>query len=102
MLPVCLLLHSRHMATFRLRHRHTARECPAAFAAWRGFRSPLRHHPTAGSCQLGGHELWWDVQAGSAEEALHLLPPFLAERTEVIPLSQVQIPLTGKRTGGDT
>lgn len=77
---------------FRLRHQHAPYECPAAFAAWRGFRSPLRHHAAIGTCALGGHELWWDVEAKSAKTALTLLPPFIAQRTDAIPIEEVQIP----------
>jgi len=80
------------MATFRLRHRHRAEECPVCFAAWRGFQSPLRHRPTHGGCQFGVHEWWWDVQADNAEDALALLPPFVAKRTEAVPIGEVSIP----------
>ncbi|MDT3438094.1 MULTISPECIES: hypothetical protein [unclassified Pseudofrankia] len=80
------------MATFRLSHRHTPRECPAAFACWRGFPSPLRHHPTTGSCHLDDHQLWWDVEADDADAALALLPPFVAARTTASPIGDVRIP----------
>jgi hypothetical protein len=84
--------HHPVMPSFRLHHRHAPRECGAAFAAWRGFQSPLRHRPTVGTCRLGGHELWWDVRAESAQAALALLPPYLAERTAVTAVEHVPIP----------
>ncbi|MCU0306869.1 MAG: hypothetical protein MUE51_03705 [Thermoleophilia bacterium] len=69
------------MATFMLEHRHAARECGAAFAAWRGFESPLGGRPVLASCRAGGHRIWWTAEAPDAAGALALLPPFVAERT---------------------
>jgi hypothetical protein len=80
------------MARFMLSHRHSEGECAVAFAAWRGFESPLRRHPTLGSCVEGGHGLWWTVEALSAERALAQLPPYVADRTEASEVSEVAIP----------
>ena len=80
------------MPVFLLQHRHTPRECAAAFAAWTGFESPLRHHPAASTCLVGGHTLWWRVSAEDAATALALLPPFVARRTEPIEVRDVEIP----------
>jgi hypothetical protein len=77
---------------FMLSHRHTAEECRSAFAAWKGFDSPLRHQPTISSCVEGGHRAWWQVTADDAQAALALLPPFVAERTEVEAAREVQVP----------
>lgn len=62
------------------------------FAAWQGFPSPLRHRVTVASCASGGHEIWWDVDAGSADEALAQLPGFVAQRTDAIQVGEVEIP----------
>ncbi len=62
------------MRSFLLRHRHAPHECAAAYAAWKGFESPLRHHPTISSCVEGGHEIWWRIDAIDRHEALALLP----------------------------
>jgi hypothetical protein len=78
--------------TFRLQHRHEADECPAVYAAWRGFDSPLRRSPTVASCREGGHAIWWDVDAPDGQRALELLPPFVALRTTAVPVSEVVIP----------
>ncbi len=86
--PAIIALVSR----FMLSHRHEESECSVAYAAWQGFQSPLRHHPTLSSCVEGGHSLWWTVEAPSAEEALAQLPPYVAERTEVSAVSEVAIP----------
>jgi hypothetical protein len=80
------------MPTFLLHHRHSARECAAAFAAWRGFQSPLRRHAVPSSCLLGDHAVYWRVEAASAADALALLPDFVARRTEPIQVRDVEIP----------
>jgi hypothetical protein len=83
---------------FALRHRHAARECGIAYAAWRGFESPLRHEPTLATCgsddaaACGEHLLLWTVDAESEAAALALLPGWLAERAEVRRVEEVPIP----------
>jgi hypothetical protein len=86
------------MPRFMLVHRHAPEECRIAFAAWRGFDSPLRHNPAIGSCANGsngadgGHELWWTVDAADRAEALSCLPDYLAERTQVVEVEELAIP----------
>lgn len=80
------------MPCFRLHHRHEAHECRVVFAAWNGFASPLRHRATVASCATGGHEIWWDVEAMNAADALRRLPHYVAERTQAIEVGEVQIP----------
>jgi len=80
------------MPRYLLHHRHEPPECGPAFAAWKGFDSPLRRHPTFGSCLQGGHSIWWDVEAPSEAHALGLLPSYVAERTTVTPVGEVAIP----------
>jgi hypothetical protein len=80
------------VAQFMLTHRHEPDECRRAYAAWHGFDSPLRRHPTLSSCVEGGHSLWWTVEAGSETDALAQLPEFVAERTEVSEVREVPIP----------
>jgi hypothetical protein len=80
------------MPYFLLQHRHTAAECAAAFAAWSGFQSPLRRGRAASTCLVGGHALWWRVQATDAAEALAMLPLFVARRTVPIEVREVEIP----------
>jgi hypothetical protein len=77
---------------YQVTHRHAPRECETAFAAWHGFESPLRGQPTTSSCLAGGHRLWWQVEAETAAEVLALLPPFVAERSEVAEVREVPIP----------
>jgi hypothetical protein len=80
------------MPLFYLHHRHGPAECAAAFAAWRGFDSPLRHRPVAGTCLTGGHCLLWLIEAGDGEEAAANLPAFVAARTEVIEVREIDVP----------
>jgi hypothetical protein len=45
------------------------------------------------SCRRsGGHAIWWNVEAASEEEALRLLPAYVAERTTATRVSEVEIP----------
>ena len=80
------------MPTFLLHHRHDPDECAAAFAAWQGFDSPLRHRPASSTCLAGGHEMWWQVEAPDSRRALALMPRYVAERTEPIAVRDVEIP----------
>jgi hypothetical protein len=80
------------MPQFLIHHRHEARECAAAFAAWKGFTSPLRRETTIGSCLAGGHEIWWEVSAPGEAAALAHLPPYVAMRSQAIRVSEVQVP----------
>ena len=82
----------RAMPLFMLSHSHAPEECGTAFAAWKGFDSPLRHTLTLTSCVEGGHHAWWQVEADSEEAALAQLPPFVAERTIVEPAREVRVP----------
>ena len=77
---------------FLLHHVHQPGECAIAFAAWKGFRSPLRHLSAPATCLQGGHAIWWVVEAQDTDTALGQLPPYLAARTEATPISEVQIP----------
>jgi hypothetical protein len=80
------------MNHYLLQHRHEPEECGVVFASFKGHDSPLRHGRTLASCRTGSHEIWWTVQAESEEEALRLLPFYVAERTAVSRVSEVRIP----------
>jgi hypothetical protein len=80
------------MPIFYLHHSHDSAECATAFAAWRGFESPLRRRPAAATCLTGGHRVFWRVEAESREEAIALLPAFVAARTDVVEVREVEIP----------
>ena len=80
------------MASYLLHHRHEPDECGVVFASFKGHASPLRHRPTLASCRSGGHAIWWTVEADGEDEALALLPFYVAERTAVARVSEVRIP----------
>ena len=80
------------MPDYLLHHRHDPGECAAAFAAWTGFRSPLRHGRAPSTCLAGGHTVWWRVEAADSGAALALLPAYVASRTEAVAVRDVRIP----------
>jgi hypothetical protein len=80
------------MFQYLLHHHHEPQECGVAFAAFKGQHSPLRHQPTLASCAFGGHAIWWVVDAPSEQDALELLPFYLAERATATRVSPVEIP----------
>jgi hypothetical protein len=79
------------MIRYLLHHSHEASRCGVAYAAFKGDTSPLRHGTAVASCHAGGHEMWWVVDAGSADEALGQLPHFLATRSPATQTTEVQI-----------
>jgi hypothetical protein len=80
------------MSRYLLQHRHTPGECGVVFASFKGHESPLRHQVTLASCRSGGHAIWWTVDAACEDDALRQLPSFVASRTTVTCVSEVQIP----------
>ena len=80
------------MPLFVLIHNHAPHECRSAFAAWKGFDSPLRHQPAVASCVNGTHRAWWQVEAADATAALAQLPTFVADRTEVEAAHEITMP----------
>lgn len=84
--------HCRAMPLYLFHHRHEPGECGAAFAAWKGFDSPLRERPAWCSCLTGGHRLWIVADAPDDTTALSLLPGFLADRSDVFRVAEVSIP----------
>ena len=80
------------MASYLLHHRHKPDECGVVFASFKGHASPLRHRPALASCRTGGHAIWWTVDADSEQDALALLPFYVAERTTITRVNDVQIP----------
>lgn len=80
------------MPRYLLHHLHEPEECGVVFASFRGHRSPLRRQRTLASCRSGGHAIWWTVEAATEQDALAQLPFYVAERTTVACVSEVQIP----------
>jgi hypothetical protein len=80
------------MPCFLIHHRHDAHECGAAFAAFKGHESPLRHRGALASCRYDGHDVWWLVDAAGELDALALLPSYVARRATVARVGPVEIP----------
>jgi len=80
------------MHQYLLQHRHEPDECGVVFASFKGHQSPLRRRPTLASCRSGGHAIWWTVEAATEQDALGLLPRYVAERTTATSVSEVDIP----------
>ena len=80
------------MRRYLLQHHHEPHECGVVFASFRGHQSPLRHRSTLASCRSGGHSIWWTVEAASEDDALALLPSYVADRTTATSVSEVEIP----------
>ncbi len=80
------------MPSFLLEHRHEPCKCGVAFSAFKGHASPLRHEDAIASCAVGGHAVWWVVEAESPEAALELLPHYVAQRSTVTPIRRIHIP----------
>ena len=80
------------MSRYLLQHRHDPQECGVVFASFKGHQSPLRHQATLASCRSGGHAIWWEVETDNEQDALALLPPYVAKRTTVARVSEVEIP----------
>jgi hypothetical protein len=77
---------------FLVHHHHEPHECGIAFKSFLGHRSALRHKATLATCIEGGHTIWWEIEAANEQDALAQLPFFVAERSTVTRVSQVDIP----------
>jgi len=80
------------MPRFLVHHRHEPHQCGIAFAAFKGHDSPLRHRAALASCPTGGHAIWWAVEAASEDDALRQLPFYVAQRSTVTQVAEVEIP----------
>jgi hypothetical protein len=80
------------MPRFLVHHRHEPHQCGIAFAAFKGHDSPLRHRAALASCPTGGHAIWWALEAASEDDALRQLPFYVAQRSTVTQVTEVEIP----------
>jgi hypothetical protein len=82
----------RRVPEFVIHHRHEHEECGAVFASFQGFSSRLRRQAAAVSCDHGGHDIWWCVEADTAAQALELVPHYVASRAHVTQIERTVIP----------
>jgi hypothetical protein len=80
------------MPRFLVHHRHEPHQCGIAFAAFKGHDSPLRHRAALASCPTGGHAIWWAIEAASEDDVLRQLPFYVAQRSTVTHVTEVEIP----------
>jgi hypothetical protein len=80
------------VSRYVLHHRHEPHECGVVFASFKGHDSPLRRQVALASCRSGEHAIWWTVSAACENDALGLLPFYVAERTTASSVSEVEIP----------
>ena len=80
------------MPRFLVHPRHEPHQCGIAFAAFKGHDSPLRHRAALASCLAGGHAIWWALEAASEDDALRQLPFYVAQRSTITQVTEVEIP----------
>ena len=80
------------MPCFLVHHRHEPHQCGIAFTAFKGHDSPLRHRAALASCPTGGHAIWWALEAASEDDALRQLPFYVAQRSTITQVTEVEIP----------
>jgi hypothetical protein len=80
------------MPRFLVQHRHEPHQCGIAFTAFKGHDSPLRHRAALASCPTGGHAIWWTFEAASEDDALRQLPFYVAQRSTITQVTEVEIP----------
>jgi rhodanese-related sulfurtransferase len=88
------------MFRYLLHHHHTPDECGVVFASFKGHGSPLPHRATLASCRSGGHASWWTVDADSEDDALGLLPFYVAVRTRSLASARFRSRERGRTRGG--
>ena len=79
------------MSRYLLQHRHEPHECGVVFAAFKD-PEPASPQSDAGLVPLRRARDLVDGHADTEEEALELLPYYVAERTTVSRVSEVEIP----------
>jgi hypothetical protein len=72
--------------------RHEPHQSCVALTAFTSNQSPLRHRAALASCLSGGQAIWWPVDVASEQDALQLLPFFVAQRLTVTRVTEVVIP----------
>ena len=80
------------MPRFLIHHRHEPQQCGIVMANFKGYDSPLRHRTALASCLDGDHGIWWIAEASTDEDALRQLPFFVAQRSTVTRVAEVEIP----------
>ncbi len=80
------------MAEFILHHTHRAEECERIFPSLENVGQSLKGKTFFCTCPSGDHGGFFQVQAGTAQGALQLLPESMRATTEVFPGETMVIP----------
>ncbi len=80
------------MAEFMLHHTHPAEDCGEIFPELQNVDQSLKVKNFFCTCPGGGHGGFFQVEAGSPEDAVGLLPEIMRASTQVFPGETMAIP----------
>ncbi len=80
------------MAEFMLHHTHPAEDCGEIFPELQNVAQSLKGKNFFCTCPSGDHGGFFQVEAGSPEDAVGLLPEIMRASTQVFPGETMAIP----------
>ncbi len=80
------------MAEFMLHHTHPAEDCGDIFPQLQNVAQSLKGKNFFCTCPSGDHGGFFQVEAGSPEDAVRLLPEIMRASTQVFPGETMAIP----------
>ncbi len=80
------------MAEFMLHHTHPAEDCEEIFPQLQNVAQSLKGKNFFCTCPSGGHGGFFQVEAGSPEDAVGLLPEIMRVSTRVFSGETMAIP----------
>ncbi len=80
------------MAEFMLHHTHPAGDCENIFPQLQNVAQSLKGKNFFCTCPSGDHGGFFQVEAGSPEDAVGLLPEIMRASTQVFPGETMAIP----------
>ncbi len=80
------------MAEFMLHHTHPAEDCEEIFPQLQNVAQSLKGKNFFCTCPSGDHGGFFQVEAGSPEDAVRLLPKIMRASTQVFPGETMAIP----------
>ena len=80
------------MAEFMLHHTHPAEDCENIFPQLQNVAQSLKGKNFFCTCPSGDHGGFFQVESGSPEDAVRLLPEIMRASTQVFPGETMAIP----------
>ena len=80
------------MAEFMLHHTHPAEDCEEIFPQLQNVAQSLKGKNFFCTCPSGDHGGFFQVEAGSPEDAVGLLPEIMRASTQLFPGETMAIP----------